>query len=101
MRISPARLIAIREGLGWRQSDLAREAGLSQSYLSLIEAGTREPSPLVVQTLATRLGVAVADIRSGLRCPYCGRVIDQGHHRDDDAQPSHWSGARPPDALDT
>lgn len=41
------------------QADLARKVGVSQMYVSLIEAGKREPSPEVVQRLRKILGGAV------------------------------------------
>ena len=42
---------------GWQQEDVAEHAGLSASYVSLIEAGKREPSPTAVSKLARGLGV--------------------------------------------
>jgi len=45
---------------GWQQEDVAEHAGLSASYVSLIEAGKREPSPTAVSKLARGLRVPEA-----------------------------------------
>lgn len=42
---------------GWQQEDVAEHSGLSASYVSLIEAGKRAPSPKAVSKLARGLGV--------------------------------------------
>ncbi len=42
---------------GWQQEEVAERAGLSASYVSLIEAGKREPSPTAVRKLARGLNV--------------------------------------------
>lgn len=47
----------LRESLGYSKSRLAREAGISHSYLVQIEAGDREPSPTILRSLAGALGV--------------------------------------------
>lgn len=49
----------LREARSLSQSKLADRAGLTQSYISMIEARTRgwRPSRAVVQALATGLGV--------------------------------------------
>jgi len=55
------RTLRMNAGLGLRE--LARRAGISPSFLSEIEHGTRFPSPPVAQRLATELGVAIIDLR--------------------------------------
>jgi transcriptional regulator with XRE-family HTH domain len=47
---------------GMRQADLARAAGLSQSYLANIEVGRRTPSPKAADAIARALGVQVDSI---------------------------------------
>jgi transcriptional regulator with XRE-family HTH domain len=42
---------------GWQQADLAREAGLSQSFVSLVEAGQRIPSARSLKRIARALRV--------------------------------------------
>jgi len=49
----------IRAQRGLRQDELAGAAGLSPSYVSLIERGKREPSLVIVRKLASALGVPV------------------------------------------
>jgi transcriptional regulator with XRE-family HTH domain len=58
------RLRAQREKRGLSQTDLT-DAGVSKSYLSLLESGQRQPSPKVVLRLAERLGVDVEYLLSG------------------------------------
>jgi transcriptional regulator with XRE-family HTH domain len=71
--LAPAALIAAREAKGWRQVDLAREAGLSAPYVNQLERGHREPSPLVLGTLARVLEVPVTALAGrSVRCPACG-----------------------------
>lgn len=51
-----------REAKGWTQAQLAEAAGLSQPYVSQVEAGTREPSLVVLRDLAKALGVTVDEL---------------------------------------
>lgn len=44
--------------------DLARSAGISPSYLAMIERGEREPSGPVVHSLARALSIAPAELNS-------------------------------------
>jgi XRE family transcriptional regulator, regulator of sulfur utilization len=57
-------LRAIRKLLGIEQEDLARRCGITQSALSRIEGGNRNPSPKVLRALADQLGVPLAAITS-------------------------------------
>lgn len=53
----------LRESLGWNQSKLASEAGISGAALSKIEQGDgRMPTMIVLQKLAGALKVPVSDI---------------------------------------
>jgi len=45
-------LHAERESRGWRKSDLARHAGLSQGYVGNLESGEREPTNDALKALA-------------------------------------------------
>jgi len=60
---------AIRLRRGWRQLELAREAGLSASTLSQIEHGIKDPSINSLRRIAKALGVPIfrflADETSG------------------------------------
>lgn len=52
-----------RERLGWSQSELARQSGVSQSHISLLEAGNREvPGADVLYKLAVALGTTNDDL---------------------------------------
>lgn len=55
-------LKALRVKKGWSQSRLARESGVSQTYISELEAGKSAPTVPVVQKLARALGVPVQDL---------------------------------------
>jgi len=45
-----------------KQKELARMAGISQNYLSLIESDRKEPSLQVIERISARLGVPIAGI---------------------------------------
>ena len=57
-------LQAFRELRGLTVTELAKRAGVTQSYVSNIEAGQRVPSGKVTQDLADALGVDVLAITS-------------------------------------
>lgn len=48
----------IREEKLLQQKEVAKKAGISNSYYCLIESGFRRPSPPVAQKIATALGVS-------------------------------------------
>lgn len=50
----------IRDKRGWSQEELAFESGLHRTYISGIERGARNPTVLVLEQLASALGVAPA-----------------------------------------
>jgi len=50
----------IRGKRGWSQEVLAFESGLHRTYISGIERGARNPTVLVLEQLASALGVAPA-----------------------------------------
>ncbi|MFI0508348.1 helix-turn-helix domain-containing protein [Streptomyces sp. WSLK1-5] len=56
-----ARIRRLRRAAGMSQADLAGD-GLSPSYISLVEAGKRSPSPEVLAQLAARLHCDVAEL---------------------------------------
>jgi tetratricopeptide (TPR) repeat protein len=60
------RLRELRVSRGLHQETLAREAGVSASYLSRIEAGQREPSPPLLSELARAVGSSVAFLLTGV-----------------------------------
>lgn len=56
--LAGSRVRAARERQGLRQADLARRAGISASYLNLIEHNRRKVAPGLLARLARELGVA-------------------------------------------
>jgi len=54
------RLTQIRTDAGWTQSSLARAIGTSQSAISQIEAGERNPSFEMIRQIAETLGLTPA-----------------------------------------
>lgn len=67
------RLAELRRRAGLSQADLAGE-GMSASYVSLIEAGKREPTAAVIEALAARLGCSIDYLRDGIDTPDRERV---------------------------
>lgn len=59
------RIEEIREHSGLSQSALARAVGISQSGISQIEAGERNPSFDMLRQIATALNVSVAHLVGG------------------------------------
>jgi ribosome-binding protein aMBF1 (putative translation factor) len=55
-------LRARRTGAGLSQDRLAKLAGISMSYVSLIERGRHRPAPEIVERLASALGIDPADL---------------------------------------
>jgi transcriptional regulator with XRE-family HTH domain len=52
----------LREQRGWSQETLAFECGLHRTYISGVERGVRNPTVLVVQEIASALGVPAAKL---------------------------------------
>lgn len=60
-------LEAVRVSGGWTQAELSAASGVSQTVISQIESGSREPSAEALARLASPLGVATALL--SLPCP--------------------------------
>ena len=56
------RLQQLREALGWTQSQLAENSGVSQTYISELELHKKQPTIPIVKKLAAALGVSVSDL---------------------------------------
>jgi len=54
-----------RHAAGLSQEELAHRAGLDRTYLSDIERGIRNPTVLMLQDLATSLGIGVIALLEG------------------------------------
>jgi transcriptional regulator with XRE-family HTH domain len=52
----------LRNAVGISQEELAHRAGLDRTYISGVERGIRNPTVLVLQDLASVLGVQPADL---------------------------------------
>ena len=55
MKVDGAAVRQLREAAGLSLTELARRAGITKGYLSLIEHGKRNPRPAVVTRLAAAL----------------------------------------------
>lgn len=60
-----ARLAQVRADAGYSQSGLADEVGTSQSAISQMESGERQPSFDMLRRLARALGVSTAHLLGG------------------------------------
>ncbi len=54
-----------RKRKGWSQEDLALESDLHRTYISGIERGARNPTIMVIDQLATTLGVKPGKLLDG------------------------------------
>ncbi len=52
----------LRKAKGWSQEEFAYEADIHRTYVSDLERGTRNPSIMVVEKLATCLGVKAGSL---------------------------------------
>jgi transcriptional regulator with XRE-family HTH domain len=56
------RIRQLRTERGWRQIDLAVEAGIHENYVSELEQGRKEVCLRTLQTIAKAFGLTVADL---------------------------------------
>lgn len=56
------RIKELRETKGWSQTKLAKESGLSQSFIHAIEAGKKSPTMRSLWKLSKALGVPISEI---------------------------------------
>ena len=54
------KLLQLRLAKGWSQNRLSEEAGLSQTYISYLEAGTKSPTIKTLEKIAQALGVSIS-----------------------------------------
>lgn len=65
----PASVRKAREDAGLMQQELAERVGISISYMSEIESGTRSPRPELLQLMANALDVDVKSVEfKGCTC---------------------------------
>jgi HTH-type transcriptional regulator, cell division transcriptional repressor len=64
----PRRIREERKKIGWSQADLAREAGLSLSGISMIELGNKIPRVSTVMKISEALGCNYQSFFIELNC---------------------------------
>jgi transcriptional regulator with XRE-family HTH domain len=57
----PSKIIALREAAGWSKNKLAKEAGISQAYVSQLESGQKQPGIDVLSRICSALGISLAE----------------------------------------
>jgi transcriptional regulator with XRE-family HTH domain len=55
-------LVIFRKAKRWSQKKLADKAGISQTYISELEAEKKQPTIPIVEKLASALGVSISKI---------------------------------------
>ena len=65
MNLTANNIKAIRKNRNLTQSRLAKEIGISRSYLNDLEAGRKNPSVRTVGSIAKKLNVTVSDLMKG------------------------------------
>ena len=61
------RIRYLRKQKGMSQEDLALESGVNKNYLSDVERGSRNPTIVVVEKIATALGVSLSTLFKGIQ----------------------------------
>jgi transcriptional regulator with XRE-family HTH domain len=61
------RLRELRKVRGWRQLDLAEQAGISENYVSELELGQKEVCLRTIGVLSEALGIAIEYLVKGLQ----------------------------------
>ena len=55
-------LVIFRKAKRWSQKKLAEKAGVSQTYISELEAEKKQPTIPIVEKLASALGVSISKL---------------------------------------
>lgn len=55
-------LVVFRKAKRWSQKKLAEKAGISQTYISELEAEKKQPTIPIVEKLASALGVSISKL---------------------------------------
>jgi transcriptional regulator with XRE-family HTH domain len=56
------RIRELRKERGWRQLDLAEQAGISENYVSDLELGRKEVCLRTIKALSEALGSSIVDL---------------------------------------
>jgi transcriptional regulator with XRE-family HTH domain len=60
------RIRKLRKARGWRQLDLAEQAGINENYVSDLELGRKEICLRTIQAVADAFGIKIADLMKGI-----------------------------------
>lgn len=60
------RIRKLRQDRGWRQLDLAEQAGLNENYISDLELGRKEACLKTLSTLSRAFEIKLADLLKGV-----------------------------------
>jgi transcriptional regulator with XRE-family HTH domain len=60
------RIRALRKARGWRQLDLAEQAGINENYVSDLELGRKEACLRTLSTLARALDIKLEELLHGV-----------------------------------
>ncbi len=60
-------LMRLRKQKGLSQEDLALDSGVNKNYLSDLERGERNPTIVVLEKIATSLGVTLSTLFKGIQ----------------------------------
>jgi transcriptional regulator with XRE-family HTH domain len=60
------RIRELRKARGWKQIDLAEEAGIHENYVSDLELGRKEICLRMLQAIAKAFGLKTVDLLDGL-----------------------------------
>lgn len=55
-------LTKLRESKGWTKAKLASNSGISNTYISELEAGKKQPTIKTIKKLANALEVSIVDL---------------------------------------
>jgi transcriptional regulator with XRE-family HTH domain len=81
-RLIGARIRELRQATPYTQEKLAWACDLDKGYLSHVEAGRQLPSVAVLATLASKLGVSLADVVAVHADPALRTLLDAVRTRD-------------------
>jgi transcriptional regulator with XRE-family HTH domain len=60
------RIRKLRKARGWRQLDLAEQAGINENYVSDLELGQKEACLKTLSTLARAFGIKLDELFRGI-----------------------------------
>jgi transcriptional regulator with XRE-family HTH domain len=82
------RLIAERERKGWTQEDLARSAGIRQSFIGALESSNQKTSGYLPE-IAYALGVHAMWLKTGKGPQFLGNITEKTHRAAEEYSPGY------------